>query len=57
VDFPAFAILEHLYRLNVADAVRRRPDAQFVVVQKGLTVILEGGNDEVTPREPGDMWT
>jgi hypothetical protein len=40
VDFPAFAILEHLHRLNVADAVRRRPDARYVVVQNGLTVTL-----------------
>lgn len=41
VDFPAFAILEHLYRLNVADAIRRRPDAVYVVVQNGLEVTLE----------------
>ena len=41
VDFPAFAILEHLYLLKEADAVRRRPDARYVVVQKDLTVALE----------------
>ena len=41
VDFPAFAILEHLYRLSVADAVRRRPDAVYVLVQKDLAVTLE----------------
>jgi hypothetical protein len=40
-DFPAFAILENLHRLELAAAIRRRPDAQYVVVQNGLTVTLE----------------
>jgi hypothetical protein len=41
VDFPAFAIVENLNRLEVADAIRRRPDAQFTLVQNGLAVMLE----------------
>ena len=40
VDFPAFAVLEHLDRLNVADAIRRRPGASYVLVQKGSSVLL-----------------
>jgi hypothetical protein len=39
-DFPAFAVVEHLNRLRVADAIRRRPDAQYVVMQQGLEVTL-----------------
>ena len=41
VDFPAFALLEHLDRLEVAAAIRRRPDVQFMVVQNGQTVALK----------------
>jgi hypothetical protein len=40
-DFPAFAILEHLDRLEVAAAIRRRPDSQYVLVQKGAAVTLQ----------------
>jgi len=40
-DYPAFAVLEHLDRVNVAAAMRARPDARYVVVQNGLRVILE----------------
>ena len=40
-DFPAFAVLEHLDRLNVVDAIRRRPDTQYVLAQNGGTVALE----------------
>lgn len=46
VDFPAFAVLEHLYRLNVADAVRRRPIAQYVLVQNGSSVMPEEFADD-----------
>jgi hypothetical protein len=34
-DIPAFAILEHLDRLKVADAIRRRPGASYVLLQDG----------------------
>ena len=40
-DFPAFAVLEHLGRLEVAAAIRRRPDSRYVLVQKGAVVTLE----------------
>lgn len=40
-DYPAFVILEHLDRLNVADAIRRRPDARLVLVQDRLSLVLE----------------
>jgi hypothetical protein len=40
-DYPAFALLEHFDRLRLADAIRRRPDARYVVRQVGLEVRLE----------------
>lgn len=40
-DYPAFAILEHLDRLNVAAAVSARPAARLVLIQNGARVILE----------------
>ena len=40
-DYPAFAVLYHLDTLNVAAAIRARPEAQYVLVQNGLTVSLE----------------
>jgi hypothetical protein len=40
-DYPGFAVLELLDRLQVAAAIRRRPEAQYVVAQKGSEVALE----------------
>jgi len=39
--YPAFAVLEHLDRLGVADAIKAHPDTCLVVVQKGPRVTLE----------------
>jgi hypothetical protein len=40
-DYPAFALLVHLDRLKVADAIRARPGAHMVVVQNGTVVSLQ----------------
>lgn len=40
-DYPPVAVVELLDRLNVAAAIRARPDTRYVVVQNGLTVTLE----------------
>jgi hypothetical protein len=40
-DYPAFALLEHLHLLRVADHIRKRPRARLVVVQNGQQVTLE----------------
>jgi hypothetical protein len=40
-SYPAFALLYHLDELKVARAMRARPEARLVVVQKGLTVALD----------------
>ena len=40
-DYPAFAILELLDRLNVAAAMRACPDCRLVIVQRGTRVTLE----------------
>ena len=40
-DFPPFAVAELLDRLNVAAAIRARPEARYVVVQSGSTVTVE----------------
>jgi hypothetical protein len=40
-DLRAFAVLEHLHRLEVAAAIRSRPGARYVVVQNGPQVTLE----------------
>jgi hypothetical protein len=37
---PAFVILYHLDRLNVARAIRAQPEARLVVTQKGAAVVL-----------------
>jgi hypothetical protein len=38
---PAFVILYHLDRLNVARAIRNRPEARLVVTPEGTTVTLK----------------
>jgi hypothetical protein len=38
---PAFVILYHLDRLNVARAIRSQPEARLVVVQEGTTITLK----------------
>lgn len=38
---PAFVILYHLDRLNVARAIRANPKARLVVTQEGATVTLK----------------
>lgn len=38
---PAFVILYHLDRLNVARAIRAHPEARLVVTQEGTTVTLK----------------
>jgi hypothetical protein len=40
-DYPAFALVEILDNLRVAGAIKTRPAAHLVVVQKGLRVVLE----------------
>lgn len=40
-QYPGFAIVELLDRLNVAAAIRARPEARYVVVQNGSSVTLE----------------
>jgi hypothetical protein len=40
-EFPAWAVLHHLDRLNVAAEIRRRPAARIVMVQKDGTVVLD----------------
>ena len=40
-DYPPFAVLEHLDRLNVATAIRARPYARYVMLQNGSRVTLE----------------
>ena len=40
-DYPAFMVLHHLDELKVAQAIRARPEARLVMVQKGLTVTLD----------------
>jgi hypothetical protein len=40
-EYPAFALLEILDQLNVARAIRARPDARLVVVQRGSRVTVE----------------
>ena len=40
-DYPPFAVLEHLDRLNVATAIRVRPYARYVMLQNGSRVTLE----------------
>jgi hypothetical protein len=40
-DYPPFAVAEVLERLKVAGTIRAMPDARFVVVQSGATVVLE----------------
>lgn len=40
-DYPAFVVVHHLDELKVAQAMRARPEARLVVVQKGSTVVLE----------------
>jgi hypothetical protein len=47
-DYPPFAVLEHLDRLDVAAALRRSPNIRFAVVQNGTTVTLE----EATSSQP-----
>jgi hypothetical protein len=47
-SYPPFAVLEHLDRLNVVAAIRKRPDARFVVVENGTNVTLE----EALPEPP-----
>lgn len=39
-DYPAFAVLYHLDTLKVAAAIRTRPAARLVVVQKELAVFV-----------------
>lgn len=39
--YPAFVVLYHLDTLKVADAIRERLDARYVVVQNGSKVTLE----------------
>jgi hypothetical protein len=39
--YPAVALLYHLDRLKVAQAIRARPTARLVVVQNGQRVTLE----------------
>jgi hypothetical protein len=38
---PGIRYPKHLHRLEVAAAIRRRPDAQYVVAQNGSRVTLE----------------
>jgi hypothetical protein len=38
---PAFVILYHLDRLNVARAIRAQPGARLIVTQEGSTVLLK----------------
>lgn len=38
---PAFVILYHLDRLNVARAMRTHPDARLVVTQEGTSIVLK----------------
>lgn len=40
-DYPAFALLEILDNLRVARAIKTRPAAYLLVVQKGLRLVLE----------------
>jgi hypothetical protein len=39
-DYPAFALMEHIARLRVADAIRREPGATFLVAEQGDKVVL-----------------
>lgn len=38
---PAFVILYHLDRLNVARAIRANPEARLVVTEDGTTITLK----------------
>jgi hypothetical protein len=40
-DYPAFALIYHLDRLNVARAIRAQPGARLVVTQDGASVIVK----------------
>ena len=48
-DYPAFIVLYHLDTLNAAAAIRAKPGAGFVLVQKGQTVTLEESGDPIVP--------
>ena len=39
--YPPFAVIEHLSRLRVADAIRTQPHIRWVLVQRGTRVLLE----------------
>jgi hypothetical protein len=39
-DYPAFALMEHLARLRIADAMRQEPGAKFLVAQQGDKVVV-----------------
>jgi hypothetical protein len=41
VHNPAFVVLYHLDRLNVARAIRAQPEARLVVTLEGATIILK----------------
>jgi hypothetical protein len=45
-DYPPFAVAELLDRLNVAAAMRARPDARYIVTQNGARVTLEEASGE-----------
>jgi hypothetical protein len=50
---PAFVILYHLDRLNVARAIRAQPEARLLVTQEGTTVILKRNSlKELRPAFP-----
>jgi hypothetical protein len=38
---PAFVLLYHLDRLNVAQLIRRHPGARLVVTQEGTSIVLK----------------
>jgi hypothetical protein len=38
---PAFVVLYHLDRLNVARAIRQHPGARLVVAQEGASIVLK----------------
>jgi hypothetical protein len=40
-DYPPLVVTEFLDRLKVAAAIRAKPDARFVVMQRGGTVVIE----------------